>query len=415
VTAPLTSRALGLTSGRPALGRLVDCDPDVFAADVWGREPLLSRSDDLPAGFVDLFDDAAVDELVSRRGLRAPFLRVAKDGTTFGDRSFTAGAGVGAGIGDQVSDDKLVGLFAGGATLVLQGLHRVWPPLLDFAQSLAADLGHPVQVNAYVTPPASRGFDDHYDVHDVFVLQVGGDKRWRIHRPVHPAPLRDQPWTDHRSAVAQEAQAEPLLDAVLRPGDCLYLPRGYLHAATALGGVSTHVTIGVHTWTRFSLAEQLVAEALAQLCADPAVRSSLGLGAALGDPGATADDLELVRSRLLDAVTQVRAEDVAGRLAERARGAQRAAPVGPLAQLQAASTLRHSDTLSMRPHLAASLVEAPDGGTTLRSRAGDVPLEPAEAAVVRLLLDGETATAADLGADLTRRLLAAAVLVVEPR
>ena len=403
------------STGHPVLSRLISIEPDRFAAEHWGRRPLLSTAAELPTSFDDLLSADAVDELVSERGLRTPFLRVAKSGTTLADKTFTAPGGVGAGVADQVSDDKLVQLFADGSTMVLQALHRVWPPVLTLCQQLAEDLGHPVQANAYVTPPQSQGFSHHYDVHDVFVLQVGGEKRWRIHRPVHPAPLRDQPWTDHRSAVAQEAQAEPLLDAVLRPGDCLYLPRGYLHAATALGGVSTHVTIGVHTWTRFSLAEQLVAEALAQLCEDPAVRSSLGLGAAVGDPGATADDLELVRSRLLDAVTQVRAEDVAGRLAERARGAQRAAPVGPLAQLQAASTLRHSDTLSMRPHLAASLVEAPDGGTTLRSRAGDVPLEPAEAAVVRLLLDGETATAADLGADLTRRLLAAAVLVVEPR
>ena len=80
---------------------------------------------------------------------------------------------------------QLTALFADGATLVLQALHRTWPPLIEFTQQLAADLGHAVQVNAYVTPPQSRGFDDHYDVHDVFVLQVSGEKRWRIHEPVH--------------------------------------------------------------------------------------------------------------------------------------------------------------------------------------------------------------------------------------
>ena len=68
---------------------------------------------------------------------------------------------------------------------MLQGLHRTWPPLVAFCQQLAAELGHPVQANAYVTPPQSQGFDDHYDVHDVFVLQVEGEKRWRIHAPVH--------------------------------------------------------------------------------------------------------------------------------------------------------------------------------------------------------------------------------------
>ena len=87
-------------------------------------------------------------------------------------------------------------------------------------------------------------------MHDVFVLQVSGTKRWRIHAPVWDAPLRDQPWTDRRAAVQRAAAEPPLIEAVLEPGDCLYLPRGFLHAATALGGVSTHLTLGVHTWTR---------------------------------------------------------------------------------------------------------------------------------------------------------------------
>ena len=89
---------------------------------------------------------------------------------------------------------------------MLQALHRVWPPIIDFCQQLAADLGHPVQANAYVTPPQNQGFDDHYDVHDVFVLQVAGRKRWSIHAPVHPAPLRNQPWTDRRDAVRRAAE-----------------------------------------------------------------------------------------------------------------------------------------------------------------------------------------------------------------
>ena len=71
-----------------------------------------------------------------------------------------------------------------GATLVLQALHRTWPPLVEFGARLAAELGHPVQINAYITPPQNQGFAPHYDVHDVFVLQIAGRKRWRIHAPV---------------------------------------------------------------------------------------------------------------------------------------------------------------------------------------------------------------------------------------
>ena len=155
-----------------------------------------------------------------------------------------ASGGTGAQVADQVVDDRLLDLFVDGHTLVLQGLHRVWPALVDFAGQLVTDLGHPVQVNAYVTPSQSQGFSAHYDTHDVFVLQVAGEKRWRIHEPVLPSPLRDQPWTDHRAAVEERATGDPVIDTVLRPGDSLYLPRGYLHAAEALGGVTCHLTVG---------------------------------------------------------------------------------------------------------------------------------------------------------------------------
>ena len=220
----------------------------------WGRRALLSpgRAIWAPAGFADLLDAAAIDELVSERGLRTPFLRVAKAGSTLADKTFTAPGGVGATIADQVSDDRLTRLFADGSTLVLQALHRSWPPVLAFCQELAAELGHPVQANAYITPPQNQGFSDHYDVHDVFVLQIEGEKRWLIHEPVLESPLRDQPWNDRRAAVERRAAEPPVIEAVLRPGDCLYLPRGFLHAAQALGGISTHLTIGVHVWTRYA-------------------------------------------------------------------------------------------------------------------------------------------------------------------
>ena len=92
--------------------------------------------------------------------------------------------------------------------------------------------GHPVQVNAYITPPENRGFAAHYDVHDVFVLQVAGHKRWHVHEPVVLNPLPDQPWQQHRAAVAARAAEQPLIDVALEPGDALYLPRGYLHWRT---------------------------------------------------------------------------------------------------------------------------------------------------------------------------------------
>ncbi len=396
--------------GVPALSRLV-ADPETFGADVWGRHALLTPASDLPGGLEDLFGEDAVDELVSRRGLRTPFLRVAKNGSTLSSGSFTSGGGVGAGIADQLDDSRLTSLFAEGATLVLQALHRTWAPVADFTGALAEELGHPVQVNAYVTPPQSRGFDDHYDVHDVFVLQVSGEKRWRIHEPVHPAPLRDQPWTERRDAVAAEAEREPVIDAVLRPGDCLYLPRGHLHAATALGDVSTHLTFGVHTWTRHGLADELAERAVALLADDADVRTSLPLGVDVGSAAGLSEDFALVRERLHAAVDAVTDEALAARLATRADGTARPAPLGPLAQLRRSQVIgAELVTVALRPRLRARW----DDGR-LVTRAGVVEVDAVDRGTVQRLLDGETWDVApddDAAGELAQRLLAAGV--VEP-
>ena len=396
--------------GHSVLSRLVAVEPAEFARDYWGRQALLSPADRLPSPYADLLDADTIDELVSERGLRTPFLRVAKGGSTLGDPAFTAPGGLGANVADQVSDDKLVRLFADGSTLVLQGLHRMWPPIIAFCQQLAAELGHPVQANAYVTPPQNQGFSNHYDVHDVFVLQIAGEKRWQIHAPVLESPLRDQPWTDRRAAVERRAEEEPLIETVLRPGDCLYLPRGYLHAAKALGGVTSHLTLGVHSWTRYALAEQLLAQALRTVGADPAGRRSLPLGVDLAEPTSYRSDLEHARTALVDALQRVDLDDLAGPLHRAARGTQRAAPVGPLRQLRDADALTSDTVLRPRPYLAAQLDH--DGRRTLlRSRAGNLPLDEADVAPVKSLLAHGTARVDELGLDLARRLLLAGVAV----
>ncbi|PPK64040.1 cupin domain-containing protein [Actinokineospora auranticolor] len=327
---------------RPALRRCLGTDPDEFAERHWGRAPLLRRA--VPGGFADLLTLADVDELLSRRGLRTPFLRVARDGAVLSSEQFTRGGGVGAEIADQVADDKVARLFDQGSTLVLQGLHRLWPPLIDFAGALGVDLGHPVQVNAYVTPPSSQGFAAHYDVHDVFVLQIAGQKRWMVHEPVHADPLRSQPWDRHRRAVEERAEEEPTLEAVLSPGDALYLPRGYLHSAKALGEVSAHLTVGVHVLTRYALVEALLALA----GDDPSLRSTLPLGIDVSDPDQIASHLTATVEALGRVLGSVSAEDVAGRVRNRVWAGARPEPLGPLAQASAAASVSGGDLVRLR-------------------------------------------------------------------
>ncbi|MBO1330392.1 cupin domain-containing protein [Streptomyces sp. VRA16 Mangrove soil] len=395
-SSPARLRDADTPPGVGVLGTLLtDLDRQEFARDHWGRSPLLTRG---ASDFSDLFSADAVDELISRRGLRTPFLRVAKNGATLPASSFTAPAGVGATVADQADDTALWRSFADGATLVLQALHRTWEPVADLTARLGTELGHPVQANAYVTPPQNRGFDDHYDVHDVFVVQIEGTKRWIIHEPVRRDPLRDEPWTERRSEVEEAAKSDAHLDTVLAPGDVLYLPRGWLHAAQAQGAVSIHLTLGVHTWTRHALAEQLAQAALALLRDDPQMRESLPLGTE-----GPADELSLVRERLLAALSHT---DPAPLFHRARRGQARPAPLGPLAQLRAVDGLGPDSRVRLRGSLEPRLEER-----RLHTRVGWLDFPEPDLAAVRHLLDGRPRTAGELGLDLVARLLRVGVLV----
>lgn len=388
-------------------------DTDRFARERWGRDPLLTRSAERGGDFADLLSLAAVDELLSQRGLRTPFLRVVKDGSPVDPNRFTRAGGAGAEVGDQVADDLVLRLILDGATVVLQGLHRVWPPIVDFAGQLAADLGHPVQVNAYVTPAASRGFSAHYDVHDVFVLQIAGRKRWLVHEPVLPLPLRSQPSGSRQGEVDQAAADQALIDEVLHPGDALYLPRGYLHSARALGEVSAHLTVGVHPVTRHAIVEVLGALA----AEEPELRESLRLGIDLADPAELATELAQTVSSLVKYIENVSVEDVAARLRSDIWSATRAAPIGPLSQVAAIESLGPDSVVRLRPHLRHRVSDSA-GRVVLELADRTISLPARTRPALDVLLSGSPVMVADLpaldaadGQVLVRRLLREAVLV----
>ncbi|MET0495772.1 MAG: cupin domain-containing protein [Actinoplanes sp.] len=402
---------------RPALLRCIAADADKFAAAYWGRQPLLSRADELagPDGFTDLLSADAVDELLSRRGLRTPFLRVAQQGTVLPAAGFTGSGGAGAEVADQIIDDKVMRRYAEGATLVLQGLHRIWPPLIDFARRLGAELRQPLQVNAYLTPAGNQGFATHYDTHDVFVLQVDGTKRWRIHEPVLPDPLERQTWGGRADEVGATADGPAALDVVLEPGDALYLPRGWLHSAAAQGSRSLHLTFGVRALTRYALVEELL-----QLAAeDERLRATLPFGLDIADADALEPQLTETVSALRDWLLTADPAAVAARLRERAWPAKRPAPIRPLTQLAFAEKLSPRDRIVVREGLRWQLV--PDGPdhVVLRLTGRTLRFPAYCETAVRTALDGTAHLVADLpGLDddedrlvLARRLLREALAV----
>ena len=246
-------------------------------------------------------------------------------------------------------------------------------------------------MNAYVTPPSSRGFDAHFDTHDVFVLQISGEKHWRIHAPVLVDPLRTQPWDEHRAAVARAATHEPVIDAVLRPGDALYLPRGWIHSATALGATSVHLTVGMSAYTRADIVEAL----LGQVGDSAALRASLPLGVDLRDPEALTPIVEQTVQALIETLKQTDASRPAAILSSRFDADTRPEPVAPLATLEALATLDASTPVRWRRSLRVRIVTVDDRVRIVtRTKTLSLPVEAEQA--VRRLATGDVVTPGEL-------------------
>jgi hypothetical protein len=234
-------------------------DPETFATQIWGRRVLVRPPDPGVDGFGDLLTLNDVDHLLTETSLRSPLFRLVKDGRPLPVGSYTRTGRIGGtAMSGLAHPARILTAFDDGATLVLQGLHRYWPPVARFCRDLELALGHPCQVNAYITPPGSRGLAVHRDSHDVFVLQCVGRKLWEV----HPAPGEsDDP-------------AVGVRDVTLEPGATLYLPLDTPHAARTQNELSVHLTVGIlaTTWTR------LLDEVVARLSDDPQLREPLPVG-----------------------------------------------------------------------------------------------------------------------------------------
>jgi len=222
IQGPATGSALARCAG----------EVDAFLASDWGARARMRRRDAGSRGFGDLLMLDDVDRFLTTTALRTPFFRLVQSGEHIPESAYTRSGRAGSRDVSGIADPAAVAsLFEGGATIVLQGVHRWSEPVTRFCRDLELQLGHACQVNAYVTPAGAQGLDLHHDPHDVFVLQAFGRKRWQVH------------------AAPMEAERPPL-DVEVESGDTIYMPRGTPHAASAQDTVSGHLTVGVHvaTW-----------------------------------------------------------------------------------------------------------------------------------------------------------------------
>ena len=363
-----------------------------FLAGAFEREPVIVHHDD-PQRFRALLSIAAVDRKVAEQDLREGMLAMVDATRPVDISDFVASSGA-------IDRVAVARLYRRGATIILNQVHQSDIALAAFCRSVERVFSCHVQTNIYLTPPGSQGFHTHYDNHDVFVLQVEGEKTWRLYdRPVE-APYRGERFEPGRHPVG-----EPSHSFVLKAGDCAYLPRGLMHDASTSGdAASLHITCGLltRTWA------DLVLEVISEVCVDdPAFRRSLPPGFANRDFDRTAAQ-DHFRALVADLPARARIDGALDLLTEQFIRSREPDVLGAIEGGSRPPGRRYR----ARPSLWRLLDE--EGGLRLIAPGGDLTFSRAPRAVIERALSGDPFKPEDLGDDqadeLIRRLTVAGLI-----
>lgn len=246
------------------LGYLIGAErvPDFFER-TYERNALVVAHND-PKRFEGLLSIDAVDRIVTSVDLREGQLDLADASRNVRRTDYIDGGG-------YVDRGAVAELHRQGATIILQHAHQSEPALARLCRALEHVFSCHVQTNLYLTPPNAQGFRTHYDNHDVLVIQVEGEKAWRLYdKPV------DTPYRGEGFEAGKYETGELKQEFVLKAGDVAYVPRGLMHDAMTSGSApSLHITVGliVRTWA------DLMLEAVSEVALrEPELRRSLPPG-----------------------------------------------------------------------------------------------------------------------------------------
>ena len=348
---------------------------ETFRGEHWERKPLrVARAES--GRFDGIISTADVERLVCTTGIRAPALRLVREGGQIPPRTYTEDVPWRPGrFSERAIVSRVAQEFERGATIIIQGLNLHWHPAALYCRELELAFGCPVQANGYYTPASAQGFAVHHDTHDVFVLQVSGRKRWRVYEPVLELPLKTQRWSAELGDVG-----EPIEDFVLEPGDTLYLPRGWPHEAATSDEESLHITVGLHPQTRLDA----LRAALESCAKDVEFRRSVDRDGVL-----PADLLDRVEEHL-------EPTQVAQRMRRGFVSSRRPILDGQLSQVRALEQLTRHDRLLRRPTVIGELIPN-DAGVVLLFEQRELVFPAKAAAAVRAIHDAdEPFTAAEL-------------------
>jgi hypothetical protein len=133
-----------------------------------------------------------------------------------------------------------------GASIVLNDVDSLTPGLASVSNAIeGAGLGK-AQGNVYISWQSHKAFPAHYDTHDVWAVQVEGEKYWNVWEGRAEWPIGHPLFRSQQQEHHEQAKGKLRAKVLMKPGDLLYLPRGWYHDALAEAPASVHVAYGAH-------------------------------------------------------------------------------------------------------------------------------------------------------------------------
>lgn len=156
--------------------------------------------------------------------------------------------------------------YLDGCSIINNHADLLLPSLANLCLDIQQSLPH-AYVNTYLTPPNAAAVNAHADDRDVFVIQIMGEKEWKVYGDVPiPYPSTKEQVGKNGVPVPKDVlQKQPLYEVTLKQGDVLYMPRGFVHeASTSSTKPSFHATVAfaTHDWSLSKSISELVTKEL---------------------------------------------------------------------------------------------------------------------------------------------------------
>lgn len=144
----------------------------------------------------------------------------------------------------QLTPEQARENFKKGRTVLVRHAEKAHPVLEDIAQDFSRLFQAPIDIQLYCTPAGQEGFNWHYDLEEVFVIQTSGEKEFYLRKNT----LSPRPRFMPKDLEFEKETNRTEIRCLLKEGDWLYIPSGFWHKAKAITD-SFHMSVGVMpTW-----------------------------------------------------------------------------------------------------------------------------------------------------------------------